>query len=500
MAQKKTENDSVRVRFAPSPTGFLHIGGARTALYNWLFAKHNNGKFILRIEDTDEIRSSSSAVNAILDSMKWLGLDWDEGPELEEGALSSKGVYGPYFQMQRMSLYKKYIDELIKNERAYYCYCSTEELKERRELARKEGRPPKYDGRCRELTIEQKNSYKKEGRKPVVRFRSLQDGVTEVDDIVKGKMSFENKLLDDFVIVKPNGTPLYNFANTVDDYLMKISHCIRGDDHISNTPRQIMIYQALGWQIPKFAHIPMILGSDGGRLSKRHGATSVTAYRDQGYLPEALINYLSLLGWSTEDSQQLFELDDLINKFTLERCSSSASIFDSQKLLWMNGEYIRSKSETDFFNLVLAQLKKADLIDDISTSDKDEYLKKIVALEQEKVKLLTEIPGLVDFMLTDEIEWDEKAVNKVLKKEGAADILNDMQEELEKLKDFKSQTIEECVRDYSRKHDIKTGKIFHPLRVATSGRTQGPSLFDYMELLGKSKVLQRIEKARKLCE
>ncbi|MFH1714760.1 MAG: glutamate--tRNA ligase [Elusimicrobiota bacterium] len=491
---------SVRVRFAPSPTGYLHIGGARTALYNWLFARHNKGTFVLRIEDTDEVRSTPEAVHAILESMQWLGLDWDEGPVIQNGSLSSKGIYGPYFQMQRRNLYAQYGQELLDKKKAYYCYCSAEELAARREEAAKEGRPPKYDGRCRNLSQKEIEKYEAEGRKPVIRFLNDNAGQTKFKDIIKKEVVFENALLDDFIIVKSTGVPLYNFAVAVDDYTMKITHIIRGDDHISNTPRQIMIYNALGWALPVFAHIPMILGQDGGRLSKRHGATAVTAYRDEGYMHDAVVNYLALLGWATEDSQQLFEPDDLIKKFTLERCGSSPSIFDSQKLLWMNGEYIRSKKIDTFYKLALPFLKEAGLIDDLVSSEKEAYIKKVLSLEQEKIKLLTEIPKLVDFMLKDEIEWRENAVNKVLKKEGTLTILSDMSKKLSEMKNFTANDIEEIVRAYAAETGIKTGRIFHPLRVATSGRTEGPSLFHYMEVIGKDRVIARIEEAKKFCE
>ncbi|MFC1485368.1 glutamate--tRNA ligase [bacterium] len=490
---------TVRVRFAPSPTGFLHIGGARTALYNWLFARHNNGKFILRIEDTDELRSSKESVGVILEGMRWLGLDWDEGPILKpDGTLESIGDHGPYFQLQRRDTYQRYIDKLLHEKKAYKCFCSQEELAERREQARKEGRPPKYDNRCRDLTQEEIEKYESSEKKPVIRFKNDEPGQTKFNDIVKGEVSFENNLLDDFVIVKSSGIPLYNFAVTIDDALMEITHVIRGDDHISNTPRQLMLYKALGFSLPIFAHIPMILGSDGGRLSKRHGAASVTAYRDQGFLHEALVNYLALLGWATEDSQQLFELDDLIKKFTLERCSSSASIFDPQKLLWMNGEYIRAKSIQDFTDIAIPWLQKTNLVPQKIDDKTKQYLQNVLALEQEKVKYLTDIPELVDFILLDEIEYDQKAIDKVLKKEGIKEILQDMLDSIKAMGEFTAENLEKLCREYSEQKNIKTGQVFHPLRVSTSGRTKGPSLFHYMEILGREKVLKRIEETLKL--
>ena len=452
---------SVRVRFAPSPTGFLHIGGARTALYNYLFAKHNNGKFILRIEDTDEVRSTDEAVLAILHGMKWLGLDWDEGPVINsDGSMGVKGEYGPYFQLQRLGAYKPYIQKLLDEGKAYKCFCSAEELAEKRKQAELEKRPPKYDNKCRKLTKEQIEEFEKQGMKPVIRFKNSGAGQTKFTDLIKGEISFENSLLDDFVIVKSSGVPIYNFAVVLDDALMKITHVIRGDDHISNTPRQIMLYKALDFELPVFAHIPMILGSDGARLSKRHGATSVLAYRDMGYLPEALVNYLALLGWATSDSQQLFKFDELIQKFELNDCSSSASIFDDKKLLWMNGEYIRAKSLDEFTEIAIPVLADAKLIDKDLSQEKKENLKKILALEQDKVKLLTEIPALFDFMLTEKIEYNPSDVEKVLKKEGAKKILEDMLKNISEMPVFSAENLETLCREYAEKNELKLGRYF----------------------------------------
>src|SRR5258708_3158775 len=340
------KNPSIRVRFAPSPTGYLHIGGARTALFNWLFARHNQGTFILRIEDTDEVRSTAESVNGILESVRWVGLDWAEGPVFDAATASSPprlsvGDKGPYYQMQRLEQYQKVCNDLIAKGQAYPCYCTSEEVEKMRQLALLAKRPPKYDGTCRNLTDDQRKKKEAEGRKKSIRFKTPHEGNTDFTDLVRGALHFENMLLEDFVILKTSGVPTYNFACVVDDHLMEISHVIRGDDHLSNTPRQVLVYQAMGWKPPQFAHLAMILGSDGSRLSKRHGATSVMEYKEAGYLPAALLNYLALLGWGTEDSQQLFTPADMIEKFLIERCTKSSATFDPAKLLWMNGEYIR---------------------------------------------------------------------------------------------------------------------------------------------------------------
>jgi nondiscriminating glutamyl-tRNA synthetase len=492
------KNPAIRVRFAPSPTGYLHIGGARTALFNWLYARHTGGTFILRIEDTDEVRSTADSVNGILVSMRWLGLDWDEGPVFDAATASSPpqqslGNKGPYYQMQRLVFYQKACDELIAKGQAYPCYCTSEEVDKMRQLALLAKRPPKYDGTCRNLTAEQRQKKEAEGRKKSVRFKTPQEGNTDFTDIVRGPMHFENNLLEDFVILKTSGVPTYNFACVVDDHLMEISHVIRGDDHLSNTPRQILVYQALGWKPPEYAHLAMILGSDGARLSKRHGATSVMEYKEAGYLPAALLNYLALLGWGTEDSQQLFTQQDMIEKFALERCGKSPATFDPAKLLWMNGEYVRKTPVPE-----LARLAKdffpAPGLDKISP----EAFTSAIQLEHEKIKLIADIPKLVDFLLFDEYEFRQEAVDKVLRQETAPRVLEEVAKRLDALTAFDAASIETLCKTLAKDLGLKNGGVFHPLRVAVSGRTEGPSLFHMVEYLGKARTLERIRKAENL--
>jgi glutamyl-tRNA synthetase len=481
----------VRVRFAPSPTGDLHIGGVRTALFNWLFAKNKGGKFILRIEDTDEVRSTEASTQVILDAMKWLQLKWDEGPGNE------LPKYAPYYQMKRkeLGIYQNYSDELIEKNLAYPCYCSPEEVDEMRKKAQADKLPPKYDGRCRHLTSQQRHEKEKDGRKPVIRFKMPESGITVLNDLIRGRVEFDNSLLDDFVIMKASGVPTYNFACVIDDYLMEMTHILRGDDHISNTPRQIQIYNALGWQVPEFAHMAMILGSDGARLSKRHGHTSVLEYRKEGYLHEAVINYLALLGWSTQDSQQIFTVDELIQKFSTERCKSSPSIFDPEKLLWLNGEKIRSKTVEQLYELFVDWLKYSDSEKIIDGWDR-ELLKKAIVLEHDKIKLLKDIPSLVEFFFIKEVMYNDDAVKKVLLSEKSRDtaklILTESVQRFKSQQDFSADTLEKYARDLSVEKGVKTGQVFHPIRVAISGRTQGPSLFHMMELMGKDEVVRRI--------
>ncbi|HOX22953.1 MAG TPA: glutamate--tRNA ligase [Elusimicrobiales bacterium] len=483
-----------RVRFAPSPTGHLHIGGARTALFNRLFALKTGGTYVLRIEDTDELRSTEDSVKAIFDGLQWMGLSWQEGP-LPEGG--EHGDFGPYFQAERAKrgIYQPFIDKLLSEGKAYHCYCSTEELDEMRRRAQLEKRPPRYDGRCRQLTAEQKAAFQAQGRKPVLRFRMPDDGVTEFQDLIHGSLRFENKLLYDFIMVKASGYPTYNFACVIDDHLMQISHVVRGDDHISNTPLQYQLYKALGWEPPVFAHLSMILGPDGTRLSKRHGHTGVQEYRKMGLLPEALRNYLALLGWSTADSQQIFAPGELESKFNIEGCQKSPATFDPVKLNWMNGEYIRQLSADQLLERALPYLQEAG----VGVGADREYLKKVVCLEQEKYKLLAEIPKLVDFFFLPEPVFDAKSVEKVLKKPEAPAVLEAMRKKYAALGDFTEGPLELEARACAKELGLKAGQVFHPLRVAVSGRTEGPTLFRMLEYLGREKVLQRLEKAAALC-
>lgn len=482
----------IRVRFAPSPTGDLHIGGVRTALFNQLFAAGQGGKFILRIEDTDEARSTEESVKVILDAMKWLELSWDEGPgkEVEK--------YAPYYQMKRKEagIYKKYADELVEKELAYPCYCTAEEVDEMRKLAQANKQPPKYDGRCSCLTKEQRKEKEAQGRTSVIRFKMPKEGKIVLEDLIRGTVEFDNSLLDDFVIMKASGVPTYNFACVVDDHLMEMSHVLRGDDHISNTPRQIHLYNALGWDTPKFAHMAMILGPDGARLSKRHGHTSVLDYRKEGYLYDALINYLALLGWSTEDSQQLFTMQELKEKFSIERCGTSPSTFDPVKLLWLNGEKIRAKSIDEIYELFTDWLKYTEN-EKITEGWDQELLKKALMLEHDKIKLLSEIPSLVDFFFVKDVDYKEDAVKKTLLSEKSKDtakmVLTESAQRLAKQENFSAEALEQYARDLATEKGIKTGQVFHPIRVAISGRTQGPSLFHMMEVMGKDEVVRRIE-------
>lgn len=485
------EDFTMRVRFAPSPTGHLHIGGARTALFNYLMARKNGGTFILRIEDTDEERSTKASAQSIFESMEWLGLNWDEGA-MPEGP--EKGKDGPYVQSAReaIGLYKKYAEQLIAEGKAFKCYCTPEELEVSRKKALEEKRMPIYDGHCRHLTKEQQAEYERQGRKPVIRFAMPKDGATSWHDLIHKDLSFENKLLSDFVMVKASGYPTYNFACVVDDHLMSLTHVIRGDDHISNTPLQIQLYKALGWQCPEFAHLSMILGPDGARLSKRHGATSVGEYRKNGFLPETMRNYLALLGWSNHESQQIFKAGELETKFDLAGCQKSPAVFDTEKLKWLNGEYMRLRTPQELMSLAEPFIKEAGL-----DTSKGSKLLELITLEHDKFKLLTDIPHRLEFFYKDPV-YEPEAIEKALKAPEVPAILSGIAELYNGLSQFNEAIIEAATRAWAKEHKLKNGQVFHPVRVAVSGRTDGPTLFKMLEYMGKDEVLRRLSKAQEL--
>jgi glutamyl-tRNA synthetase len=462
----------VKVRFAPSPTGYLHIGGARTALFNWLFARHNRGVFVLRIEDTDRSRSTEEYIEAIIDGMKWLGLDWDEGP---------------FRQTDRMEIYQRYVQRLLDEGKAYYCYCTPEELEERRQQAMKDSRGViKYDRRCLDL----KNP--PSGRTPVVRFRMPDAGQTIINDLIKGPVSYPNEQLDDLIIMRSDGTPTYNFVVVVDDVEMGITHVIRGDDHLNNTPKQIHIYQALGFEIPRFAHIPMILGPDKTRLSKRHGATSVQAYRDTGYLPEALINYLVRLGWSHGD-QEIFTREELIEKFSLEGVVRTAAVFNPEKLLWLNSQYIMNTPTERLVDLTIPFLVKENLLEEDSMPERA-WLAKAVESYKQRAKTLNELALSMRYYFTEDVEFDEKAKNKFLA-EKYLPYLKDIKEGIEDMTEFTEESLEKLFHQVVERHQTKLRHVAQPVRVALTGSTASPGIFEVIEIIGREKTLRRLQRA-----
>ncbi|MGE5840237.1 MAG: glutamate--tRNA ligase [Deltaproteobacteria bacterium] len=461
-------HDRIVTRFPPSPTGYLHIGGARTALYNWLFARQKKGKFVLRIEDTDKERSTAEATHAIVESLQWLGIDWDEGP---------------YFQSQRYSIYWEMVERLISTGKAYYCHCTPEELEVRREAAKASGLKPKYDGKCRDRGLGP-------GPDAVVRLKSPQGGKTLFHDLVKGPISFQNEELDDLVLWRSDGSPTYHLAVVVDDITMGITYVIRGDDHVNNTPRQVLIYQALGEALPHYAHVPMILGPDRTRLSKRHGATSVLAYRDMGYLPHALLNALARIGWSYGD-QEKFTVQELIEKFSLESVGKSAGIFNPEKLLDLNAQYIRESDPKELAEALAPFLERLGFKD----PGKNLVAGAVQTLRM-RSKTLVEMAESARFYFDEDIRYEEKADRKFLKPE-IAPLVQEARARLENMDDFTQKSLEGLFLQILEEKKIKLGDIAQPLRVALTGTSVSPGLFELMEVLGKEAVLRRMDKALK---
>lgn len=460
------EKKAVRTRFAPSPTGYLHIGGARTALFNWLYARHHGGVFILRIEDTDQLRSTEESTRAILEAMTWLGLTWDEGP---------------YFQAERIQTYRDMVEKLLQEGKAYYCTCTPEELEEKRKQALAEGRKPKYDGTCRDRNLPATTG-------AVVRFRAPEVGVTIVHDLIKGDIAFQNEELDDLVIQRADGFPTYNFAVVVDDALMGITHVIRGDDHVNNTPRQILLYEALGFPVPKFAHVPMILGADKTRLSKRHGATSVMAYKEMGYLPEALVNYLVRLSWSHGD-QEIFSLDELIAYFDLDGVGRSPAVFNPDKLLWLNQHYIREYPIEKLVACVKPfwEKKGYDVAD-------ENYLAKIIQDFKPRVKTLLELAEQATFYFVEDLTYDREAAAKYFTVQIKG-YLQELRSRLKNWPDYSKEGIERFFQVFTEEMGIKLKTIAQPLRVALTGKTVSPGLDEVMLTLGRERVLKRLDAA-----
>jgi glutamyl-tRNA synthetase len=476
---------SVRVRFAPSPTGTLHVGGARTALYNFLFARLHGGAFVLRIEDTDAARSTGDSLDAILHGLRWLGLVWDEGP-------GAGGATGPYFQSERRAHYDAHAQALERADHAYPCFCTVEELEERRAAQAARGEAPRYDGKCRMLGRDTRASRRAAGEPWALRFALPGPAELAWDDVVRGRVAFASELLDDFVLVRSDGLPTYNFACVVDDHEMAISHVIRGDDHISNTPRQLLIYQALGWTPPVFAHVPMILGPDGSRLSKRHGATSVAAYQDLGMIPEAMVNFLALLGWSYDGQRELFTLAELEQLFRLERVSANAAIFDLAKLEWVNAQHLKRLSETERVERVVRYLETRGW--DLATRDPAWRVSFVRALG-DRLRTLRDAEEYGRFALADPLEMDAVAWQEVLARADVAAELRALADAIETDPAYTTESLEPLLRSLAKERGIKPGALIAPTRVALTGRTVSPGIFDVMTLLGRSRTLERLRDA-----
>jgi len=473
---RETAKRTVRVRFAPSPTGNLHVGGARTALFNWLFARHHDGSFILRIEDTDRQRSRPEYIEEIMESLAWLGLTHDEEP---------------FFQSGRGEIYQRASDGLIREGRAYPCYCLPEELETRRKEASGKGETFQYDGRCALLSPDELEEKRRSGTPFALRVR-VPPGSTTWEDMVRGEITFDHRQFDDFIIMKSDGTPTYHFAAVVDDVDMAITHIIRGEDHISNTPRQAVLYEALGATSPRLAHIPLIHGPGGGRLSKRHGAAAVSEYRQQGFLPEALVNYLALLGWSAGDDRQFFDMKDLVDLFDLGRVVKTPAVFDMEKLTWMNSQYLGKLPVSRKTELLIPYWVGAEMMGVGEGEGKRPWLEKMVTIVGERLRVLGDIVEQTNYFFADEITPDKKA-GKILEKSAPQrETFRKLHDRLEALPMFSVGPIEEVVREVMEEDSLKAGQVMQPLRAAISGRTATPGLFECMEVLGKEKTLERI--------
>ncbi len=483
---------SVRVRFAPSPTGYLHVGNARTALFNWLYARHHqDGKLILRIEDTDKERSTKEFEQGLIDDLKWLGMDWDEGPDVG-------GEHGPYRQSERDDTYQTYQKQLQEKELVYRCFCSQEELKQRREAALAAGKPPKYDNRCRDLSNEQIASFETEGRVCVWRFKVPVGRVITFDDAVRGEVRFDCDTMGDFVIFKGDGGPTFHFSVVIDDHLMQINHVIRGEDHLSNTPKHILLYEAIGAEPPKYGHLPLILGSDRAPLSKRHGKTSVRQYREMGYPPEAVINYLSLLGWSPKDNREVFKPEDLISIFSIDNLNKSGAVFDVEKMGWISAQHMKEKNPKEILEHAMPALIEAKKVSEPLSAEESDRLEKMVAAVRSGLRYYNQLPEQMDLFMNDEFEIAEAEALEVLKQEHVAPLLKEFSQKVSELDDYSNESIKGCFKAIQKETGIKGKNFFLPVRLSLTGQLHGPEIVDVFPALGKERLLKRIDRVRNL--
>jgi len=468
----------VRVRFAPSPTGHLHIGAARTALFNWLFARHHKGSFILRIEDTDFARSSEKMSKGIIHGLEWLGLNWNEGP---------------VFQSRRIALYQKKAEELIKKGKAYYCYCLPEEIQERKESVQKRGKYWKYDRRCLHLPEEEKAQFEKQGRAKAVRFL-MPEKKMQYTDLVHGQISINTRHIEDFVLLRGDGMPTYHLSVVVDDLDLGITHVIRGDDHISNTPKQILLYEAFESKLPSFAHLPLILGPDKKKLSKRHGVTSVLQFKDEGYLPLAIVNFLAQMSWSPGKEERIYSMEEMKQKFSLENVSKGSPVFNLSKLDWLNGQLISQMSASDLFPLVQEELEHENLwCKDFSGKNK-EWLMKLIDLLKERCRTLKDFSVSARPFLSDDFPVDSDGVEKYLKDERLPALLSILREDFATMDDFRAENIERVLRAAAEREGVKAALLIHALRMLTLGMSVSPGIFDVLELMGKEKTIERMSR------
>lgn len=475
----------LRVRFAPSPTGPFHIGGARSALFNWLLAKKQGGKFILRIEDTDLERSSRESEENIKEALRWLGITWDEGIDVG-------GDYGPYRQTERLTIYQKYTEKLLKEGLAYKCYCTDEELETERQQQMEKGETPKYGGRCAHLTPEEEARLISEGRNYTVRFRVPKNQQIVFNDLVRGTVSFDSNGIGDFVIVKSDGIPVYNYAVVLDDALMKINHVIRAEEHLSNTPRQILLYEALGFEKPKFGHISLILGKDRTKMSKRHGATSVDQYRNLGYLPQGINNFLALLGWAPTGEQEIFSMEELIAQFSMDRVAKNPAVFDIDKLNWINAQYMRKADPALITDLAMPHLKTAGYVTGELTAEKKAWLVEVVAAVQEYISYAAQVVDHVDIFFNDEFDFENSETMEVLHDQDVPQVIETFIRKLTAVETVDLASVKAILKGMIKELKLGGKKVYMPIRVALTGKMHGPELYHVIPLLGKERALKRI--------
>lgn len=485
--------EGVRVRFAPSPTGYLHIGGLRTALYNYLFAKHNNGKFILRIEDTDRTRYVEGAIENLINSLHWAGIKYDEGVFVENGKIVQRGEYGPYIQSERLDVYKKYVDELIEKGYAYYCFCTKERLDRVREEQKIKGLIPRYDGLCRSLSLEEAKERIANGEEYVVRLKLPPNRDIKFKDLVRGDITINTEDLDDQVLLKSDGFPTYHMAVVVDDHLMGITHIVRGEEWLPSTPKHVYLYEAFGWEKPTYVHLPTVLNKERKKLSKRQGDVSVEDFRNKGYLPEGLVNYLALVGWTPEDNREILSMEELIEEFSFERVSKTGGIFDIDKLNWVNGHYIRNYDLDKLTDIAIPFLKEKGFIDDNFIEKRYEWLKVLVETVREGLSNVSEIVDKVDIFFNDKVEIEDEEALEVLKWEETPTVLSAFKEEINNIDEIDQEFAKAIMKKIQKSTGIKGKKLFMPTRVALSGKVHGPELVSIIYLLGKQNILRRIE-------
>ena len=489
--------DKVRVRFAPSPTGFLHIGGLRTALYNYLFAKHNNGDFILRIEDTDRTRYVEGAIENLIQSLKWAGIEVDEGVILnEEGKLTEKGQCGPYIQSNRLDIYKKYVDKLIESGHAYYCFCSKERLDNLREEQRIKGQVPKYDGRCRSIPIEEAKRRIANGEEYVVRLKLPRNRFIKFHDLVRGDVTINTDEIDDQVLMKSDGFPTYHMAVVVDDHLMKITHVVRGEEWLASTPKHVFLYEALGWEAPEFVHLPTVLNKNHKKLSKREGDVSVEDFKKRGYLPEGLINYLALVGWSPEDDEEIMTLKDLIPKFSFDRVVKSGGIFDVDKLNWVNSHYMKDYDLEKLCQLEKPYMIESGLMTEEEIDNNFEWFKILVETVRDGLDKLEDLPKAVQFLFGD-LDVKEESALEELKKDHVLQLIDQFIEELNSLEEVDDEFSRTVMKKIQKATGIKGKDLYMPVRAAISGNVHGPELNNIILLLGKENLLKRLNSSKK---